>query len=169
MDILAVRWIGWKHDFQPTAVERSRWAKAELVGELVGVDWEASEWSSSLSHCTGHRDPSPPPVFGSTRLRTGPRGNLCSGSLAQVLLVGIEDSSQMVEAGKMGEIHLVENLPLGNLAVSKPHPASPHLAVSKPHLHQKLPLPGETPPPLFHILRFCNPALPSFDHCKHPW
>ena len=149
------RQLGWRLGCQPPG-ERTRWPKAALAGQLLADElaagWLASVSSSSSSHCTGHTDPSPPRGSGSSRLRTEPRGNLCLGSLAKVL-VGrcIEDSSQRGRAGK-GEIHL-ESLPLGNLDVSKPH--------------QKLPLRGETPPPL-HILHCCNLDLPSSAHCNHP-
>ena len=71
--------IGWRLGWLP-AVEKTGWSLADLVGQVADellAGWLASVWSSSLSHCTAHTDPSPPPRSGSTRLRTGPRGNLC--------------------------------------------------------------------------------------------
>ena len=149
---------GWRFGCQP-AVEKTHWSKGELAGQLADellAGWLASVWSSSLSHCTAHTDPSPPPRSGSTRLRTGPRGNLCLGSLAKVLVVRCtEDSSQRVRAGK-GEIHL-ENLHPGNLPAASKSP------------HQKLPLP-ERAPSLLHIqLRwYCNLEPPLIALCNHP-
>ena len=162
---MAAPLLGWRFGCQPAA---ERTPKAGLAGQLMVVDELAAGWlasllllasllasvsSSSSSHCTAHMDPSPPPRSGSTLLRTGLRGNLCWGSLAKVQMGRcIGDSSQRGRAGK-GEIHL-ENLPLGNLAVSKPH--------------QKLPFQQGETPPLLRILHCCNLDLPSFAHCNHP-